>query len=213
MSCSDGDLSAYTGVPLSARRLSRFLQRRKDQFDTPWLLASLAFQALSMPVPERIVAADGDDGEAWIDGGDKFSRRCIAGSVMPNFESIGVQIGTTRQQSRFAGLAGVAHEKLVERARTVVIAQSRDDAVLIDVVARIDEKWRRRRENVEGHTVFGGPLHPASGDTDWNRVRACRRHRIVVGASGIRPPRIEDHADGHRIDDGRCATYMIAVGN
>jgi hypothetical protein len=103
---------------------------------------------------------------------------------------------------------GVAHEKFAKAA----VVEHHDDAVFVDVVTRVGEKWKLRCEDVERHTVFGHSAHPAPSEDDRYAVRVSRSDAIAVRASGIFLPRIEQHPDGHRFDDRRAAADMIAVG-
>jgi hypothetical protein len=122
--------------------------------------------------------------------------------VVPNFENIGTS--ACRSAPSFTGLAGVAHEQFAEDTRTIVIAQSRDDAVFVDVVTGIGEKWRRRRQDIEHNTIVRVPMHPSS-DNNWNSMYAGAVHSIPVRASRVRLTRIENHSNRHRSMIGRAA--------
>jgi hypothetical protein len=105
-------------------------------------------------------------------------------------------------------LAGIAHEQLAKAA----ILDHDDDAILVHVVASLDEKWQRRRENVEHYTVAGCPTRSAPYENNWDSMlmRCC--HGVSVRPPVICLPRIENHPDRHRLDDRKGASDMIAMG-
>ncbi len=122
--------------------------------------------------------------------------------------SLGVTGDVGGEKAGFRSFACVAHEKFAKAA----VVEHHDDAVLVDVVTRVGEKWKLRCEDVERYAVSGTPTHTAPCKSDWHSVGRRRRHRIAIRTPAIRLARIEDHPDGHRINNWRRATYMIAVG-
>jgi predicted transcriptional regulator len=121
---------------------------------------------------------------------------------------LGVTVGVFRKETRLAGFAGVSHEKFAKFA----VTEHHDDAVLVDVVTRVGEKWKLRREDVERHAVAGCPPHSASRENDRYAMPMRRRHRVAICAPAICLSRIENHPDRHCFEDRRCTADMIAVG-
>jgi hypothetical protein len=53
----------------------------------------------------------------------------------------------------FARHSRIAHEKRGEQLSAARIGQTRDDAVLVDVVASVDERHLCRRQNIEQNAI------------------------------------------------------------
>jgi hypothetical protein len=108
-------------------------------------------------MPERVVPAHRNYRDARVDGSDKRERRSIARSVVTDLNHLGVTGDVGGEYAGLRSFAGVAHKKFAKAA----VVEHHDDAVLVDVVTRVGEKWKLRCEDVERHTVAGHPAHSA----------------------------------------------------
>jgi hypothetical protein len=156
---------------------------------------------------ERIAAADGDHYEPRANGGHKPRCRCVPGSKMADLERVGANIIAGGQESTFTCFARVAHEYFTKAA----LLKHDDNAILVHVVARVDQKRQRRRENLKRYTVARPSLHPTSRENHPYSMRARGRDAIAIRAPAVVLARIVEYADRQRIDDLGTSADMIAV--
>ena len=116
---------------------------------------------------------------------DESGRRSVPRPVVTDFEEIRAQVDVMIDQLGFACHPRIAHEERGERLSFPRVRQARNDAVLIDVVAGVDERHVRWREDVERHAVVGRPVQAAVHDA--NRYVPFRGGALAVG---VGPPAV-----------------------
>ncbi|MGD0475501.1 MAG: hypothetical protein ABSB70_20125 [Candidatus Velthaea sp.] len=130
--------------------------------------------------------------------------------MVTDFEEIRAQVDVMIDQLGFACHPRIAHEERGERLSFPRVRQARNDAVLIDVVARVDERHIRRRENVERNAVVGRPVPAPMHDSNGHVPSRSGALAVDVGTPSIGLARVEDFSDRKLRDNTQAAADMIA---
>ena len=110
----------------------------------------------------------------------------------------------------FSGNPRVAPEERGERLSCPRVRQPRNDAVFVDVVARVDQRHIGWREDVQRHPV----ARPAQGAAHHVYRYAPFRGgalAVGVGTTVVGLARVEDFPNRKLRDDAEATTDMVAV--